>query len=346
MSEVSIVLDNKIFTGWQSVTITQDITAFCNTFKLSVGPTNKVDSSLFEGKSCEIKVGNLTVLTGYVEIFKDDISKSSHTITLGGRDKLADLVDCNPFEQPSEYNNVSIKDISSKLCEPFNVNLSGASGGNERIVKYKVDSGQKIHEVLEVLGRKYGYIFRPTFDGELRLLQHTSYRTSKTQLIEGQNLKSLSYSLDYSKRYSRYIVKAQNLSAKGFNEKNTINITRTSVDKNAPRYRPLVITSVGSLDSNEAQTIADWYNCLHRSKSYQIGCQTQGWFDSEGVIWQPATLLRVHSKRLDLDKQLLISKVILKLSKSSGTTCDLTLSYPDAFVPKPIFEKKNHKRDK
>ncbi len=68
----------------------------------------------------------------------------------------------------------------------------------------------------------------------------------------------------------------------------------------------------------------------------------QGWEHDDG-LWAPNTLIRVVDTRLRIDDELLIVEATQQLSESSGSTTELSLTFPEAFDIQPLPPPKKKK---
>jgi prophage tail gpP-like protein len=65
----------------------------------------------------------------------------------------------------------------------------------------------------------------------------------------------------------------------------------------------------------------------------------QGWRQGDGSLWPVNALVDVHSPRLGLGGQMLITQATYSIDDSGGTTTSLSLKPPRAFLPEPQLGK-------
>ena len=96
--EVSIVLSDRRWAGWVSVRITRGLERMPSDFEIGLtevfpGETEMLVAHV--GEVCEVYIGRDLVLTGYVDRVTPSISPGQHDVTISGRGKCQDLVDCS-----------------------------------------------------------------------------------------------------------------------------------------------------------------------------------------------------------------------------------------------------------
>ncbi len=121
-------------------------------------------------------------------------------------------------------------------------------------------------------------------------------------------------------------------------------------DAEITRYRPLVIVSESEASAQTPAMRAAWEATVRAARSVKLNVTVQGWRQNlpgqeEGKLWVPNQIVQVISPTLDIDEWLLIVSCQYELS-DSGTTCQLTLSRPDAYKLLPEIPKGNAKGGK
>ena len=73
--------------------------------------------------ACKIKLGDFTVINGFVDNVRIKYNAWSDELIVMGRDKSADLVDCSAASGEAEYKNLKIESIIQQLADPFGINV-------------------------------------------------------------------------------------------------------------------------------------------------------------------------------------------------------------------------------
>ncbi|MGP8002296.1 MAG: phage baseplate assembly protein [Smithella sp.] len=81
---------------------------------------------------------------------------------------------------------------------------------------------------------------------------------------------------------------------------------------------------------------ANWENARRVGRSNVLTLTTDSWRDSAGTLWTPNTIVPISLPALKLQQ---VNWVIADVSykrDTTGTTADLVLMPPRAFLPQPI----------
>ncbi|EMO9494388.1 phage tail protein, partial [Raoultella ornithinolytica] len=106
---VRLTVGNKTIEGWDAVRVTRSIERFPSDFSLGLMdyyPGTSEKQLVQEGQSCDVRIGNDLVLTGYIDSWEPAITRARHEVQANGRSKCQDLVDCSA-EWPNNVINQS-----------------------------------------------------------------------------------------------------------------------------------------------------------------------------------------------------------------------------------------------
>lgn len=275
----------------------------------------------------------IPIFRGYVDSRTRTYSGSSTSLTVSGRSKTADLVDCSAIYKTNTFTNIDFTDMAQKLCEPFGVKVVSYLDSNEKISKYTIKNGATVFSVLEENARKVGATLTTSLSGELVLSYSDSAPISDVDIAEGLNLKQLTEKWDTKKRFSEYIFKGQGIVSGGkpWEPNLSIGIKAIAKDNEVPRYRPLIKASNGKTTNSQLKKNAHWESQVRKGKSLEYQVSLQGWFQGDsGQPWEINTLTNLISQRFDINKSLLITDV--EFTKSdSGTETAITLRDPKTY---------------
>jgi prophage tail gpP-like protein len=321
-NEVFLYVNNKIYSGWKDVSITRSLEAMAGSFSLSVVESKMSDAfDLFCGDEVVVKIGEDAVITGYIDDYHPSFDAQSHNITITGRDKTADLIDCSASYKTGQWNNQDIVKIAKVLCKSFGIEIKTDLSKLPKIKKFKLQTGETVHEALDRLAKQLGVIITSTRDGSKLFITRSSQEKLNITLKEGENILSASASYSFKDRFSQYIVRPQR------SEK----IKGICNDESVVRYRPKIFISEYALNKSEANVRAKWEAIVSAGKSSEIDIEVQGWRMPNGELWDVDKLVMIDSPKLRIKKNLLITEVSYKKNES-GTTTSLKLKRPDAFT--------------
>jgi prophage tail gpP-like protein len=154
-------------------------------------------------------------------------------------------------------------------------------------------------------------------------------------LVEGENILSASAEFDGTGRFRRYVVLGQHQATDEFFGGNTAGVRGEATDATVTRSaRVLVVRPEGNVTSESARRRAEWEATVRAARGDAVSITVQGWTQSDGTLWPVNALVRVHSPRLGVDGDMLITQVVYSVGED-GTKTALTLRRPDAFSPEP-----------
>ena len=337
---LQLKINNRVFSGWISATVTRGLRQASATFDLSL--TDRWDGQQWAIRpydSCELVYNNQTLVNGYVDSSSISYDDESHDITVTGRSKTADLVDCSVASK--QFNNQKIESIAQSLADPFGVKVTANVNTGDRIRSWKPDEGTSVFEAIEDLARLNALLITDNSNGDLLLTQAGTDR-APANLESGVNILSASGLFDVRDRFSDYIVKGQQKASDDIDAETAAHVVATIKDAGVTRYRPLILLAEEQVNTKVAQKRGQWEMNSRLGRSQVVTMTVQGW-QVNNVFWSPNQLVRVKDPVLGVEAELLIASVQYLLDGSSGTTCRLELMPIEAFSPEPPDDKKKKK---
>ena len=76
------------------------------------------------GDPCTVKIGDDLVITGYIDRYHPSITPTGHTVTITGRGKCQDLVDCAAEWPNCQIIAASAFEIAPKLAAPYGITVT------------------------------------------------------------------------------------------------------------------------------------------------------------------------------------------------------------------------------
>jgi len=331
---VTLTVRGKNYEGWKQVTITRSIKAVAASFSLSLTDNwSGADKPwiLIPGDSCEIKSNGDTVLKGYVEDVETSYDARQRTITVSGRERTGDLVDCSvDYAEKAELTNISLTELAKKLSAPVGVKVKNESGATRKLEKVSINPGDTIFSVLDRSARQVGLLLTSDGKGTL-VIQKVGQSTAAAQLIEGENILAASSSFSMKNRFKEYRVISQS-GLEGLDEIQGFQPIGKAFDSEVSRSRLLVVTAEQSNAPELCQTRAKWESVHRKGESVKVSAKVQGWRLKDGSIFEPNRLYKIKSPWIGVDQELLLEDLTLTISMS-GTVADLKFTRKDAYRP-------------
>ncbi len=334
--KVTLTVNGKEYSGWKTVSITRSMESAAGTFDVSL--TEKWSGQeeswpILPGSACVVSIDGETVISGYVDDFIPSFDARSHTIRVTGRDKTCDLVDCSAIWKAGQWQNRNLLQIARDLCSPFGITVKAETSVGAAFKTLTIQAGESVFEVLESAARQRGVLLVSNGMGGL-LITRASDTLIKTALIEGENLLSASGQFSHKDRFSQYRVMGENAGSDFTTAQHNAKASATVTDKAIKRHRPLVIMAEQQGDAAKLKERAQWEANVRTGRGSTIQAVVQGWTHADG-LWKPNTRVHVTSKKLKVDRPMLITSATFTLDEA-GTKTDLSLCLPDAFKLLPI----------
>lgn len=325
---VTLFANRQVFEGWEEVSISRQLNSIASSFSLGFTDKWRIDQEswvLRPGDAAHIHIGKQSVLNGYVDRLDVGLSAQQRTLNAGGRSKTGDLVDCS-ITGPISFADLKIDEIVRKLLEPFGLKLLMQAETGAKFDKIVFRQGETVFEAIDRLARERSLIMMPSFEGNLILTKKGNTRCV-TELRQGVNILSGSANFDNSNRFSEYTVKGQGSQGSATDATQPV---AKATDEGVSRFRPKVIVAENSINNGSAIDRARYEANIGAAKASEVTITVQGWFESDGSIWDVNKIVAVDSGFLGVRQDMLIEKVTYN-KNNNGTTCELGLIRSDAF---------------
>lgn len=338
--DVSIILDSgQQVSGWMDVRITRGIERCPSDFAIRLTekfPETVEALQIKSGQGVVVMIGDNPVLTGYVDQVRIRIDKDSHTVTVTGRSKCADLVDCSAEWPGGQISGNSVLAIAQKLAEPYGISVLALTEPGDAIPLYQLNVGETAFEIIEKLCRYRQLLAYDDVDGTL-LLSAVSTDLAGSGFAEGINVVAAEVVLSQHQRFQTYISYA--MSVEALDDLGGVDYTNaTVIDDGVKRHRvrKVVCPVSGPVGTGFAEDRLIWEAARRAGRSYAAAITTDAWRDAKGALYTPNTQVRLQLPSCKLpDVTWTVSEVTFKKSQDEGTTCDLLVMPPQAFIPEP-----------
>lgn len=337
---VTLFVGKKVFEGWTDLSITRELNAAASDFQLQLVDKWRVDQEPWRvqpGDAVHIHVGKNSLLTGYVDKMEASVSANQRTVSIMGRSKTGDLVDCSA--DASGLTGLNIQEVAEKLCAPFGVRVVMRGQPGATFDTIQIQQGETVFAVLDRLARQRKLLVYPSYDGNL-VFEGEGTRKARAELRQGVNVKSGTARFDNSNRFSKYITKGQDIGWRGSLEEKTVAPTGEATDGGITRNRPLIVVAEGTVDDASSEDRATYEASVRRAKSLEVEVELQGWFQPDGSLWEINEIVFTDIGFLGVRRKMLVKKVVFS-KNGSGTTTTLTLILSGAFD----FKKEKKKED-
>ncbi len=340
MSDVGITIGSREFAGWKRVSISRTVESVCGTFELEV--SDKLmggDWDLVPNESIVVSIDGQQVMSGLID--RLGVSKTTDRVdmTMGGRDLTADLVDASALNEPGSWQETNLYELARSLCRPFNIKVTNKLDDLMKF-PFTLQTGESPWDAINRANEFQGALVYTDRLGRLVLSEAgKDLLTNEDRLEMGRNIIEASLNVDYSQRFSSYIVKGQKTSKSNAGDgwgstKTRVNFEASAVDEiiKDKRYRPKMFQAEGTATQEQAQRRADLEASVQAAKSSELKVKVRGWSTLKGIVWPVNSLVYVNIPSMSFsDRRMLIASVNFRKDVNSGTTTDLILRREDSY---------------
>ena len=313
--------------GWTSIQVTRSIDQLADAFALSVATSQIRSIDLYAGEPCEVLYRGELLISGYIDELDAGDSATSTTLSVSGRSRAGDLVDCSAIHKP--WRGVEGLKIAKDLCDPFGITVTTTAGQLPKERYFKVAEGETVFDALARLAALHGARVVSYPDGSIRFVRVGELRYPDVTIERGRN-----------------VFKAQ-LAADDETFGEAAAAVKYEVDDaGVDRYRPLVIQTDGQRGKTALQDAATWERNTRAGRSLELEYEVANPLDMGGSwahargIWEPNIIVAVYDDLHGIDGEFLVTSVTL-VRDDSGTRTQLKLTQPEAYdVKKPPIKRK------
>ncbi|KAF1051695.1 MAG: hypothetical protein GAK41_01251 [Burkholderia gladioli] len=295
-NDVTLLIGGKAHSAWSSYSIDSDLLTPADAWDVRLArPTGKMSDTVKAGAHVQVKVGDDTVLFGYVDQVRRRTSKTEKTLSISGRDYAAILRDCSaPIFTAKQ---VSLAEVVANIVKPLGITKIRIDTARSQSTwdKISVDPGDTAWDALvhAVEGEGLWPWFDP--DGTLVVGGPDYNAPPVASLIlredgKGNNVEWFDEDLSIAERHSEVTVLGQ---AHGTGSKAGKHAIKATVkDKDVPVYRPRVVVdhdapNLAAVEARARKIISDSALAAHTLRASVKGHRTSG-----RVLWKPGQ--RVH----------------------------------------------------
>lgn len=340
---ITLNVAGRKYGGWKTVSITHSIEALAGSFTLSLTERWAGQDKpwpIGENDECAVCIDGVPVITGFVDDVEPGFDASSRSITVKGRDRAADLVDCSAQLGAWSFANVNVLELAQKIAAPYGCGVTLQAGLVASAItipkKYSIDPGDTAGSALESLCKVAGLLAISDGLGGIVLTRAGTERVG-TVLTEGVNLKSARGRFSSTGRFRTYEVMGSHKGRDDLSGASAAGVKGTATDMNARAGRVLIVRPDTGVTRETATQRAQWEASVRAARGESLSVVVQGWNESDLFgVWPLNKLVRVRSPTCRVDGDALIAGVT-RTHDSGGTTTTLDLRNPDAFSLDPTI---------
>lgn len=345
--DVRLLVNGKEFRGWKEVGISAGIERAARDFTLAItdrwpatgaAPVREVKP----GDVCEVYIGTDKVLTGYVDGTPVSYDARSVSVSVRGRSKTADLVDCcSP--KSGQWRAQTVQSIATALAKPYGIAVKSQVPTGTAVSDFQIQQGETIFEALDRLLKPRQIWATDDADGNLVFLKIGAGGWAGADLVLGDNILAANAELDNKDRFSKYICNGQR-AGDDLDYGTVVNeIVATQTDATVHRNRVLVLSHIGHATQALCQARVEFEAVYRFARSVATTYTVQGWRTASGALWMPNQTVRVVDRVMGFDDELLIVEVEYRLT-NEGQRAVLKVAPRAGYVDRdPVVHKRKGK---
>lgn len=339
MDDLSLSIGGQTIQGWTDIRVSRGIERCPSDFAIGMTelyPDEVAEVIITPGDPVVVSLGGDTVITGYVDRYTPSMSPTGHDIRVSGRSKCGDLVDCAAQWPGYQISNTNAFSMARKLAAYYDVDVRCDVSELRLVNQFNLMLGETAFEVIERVCRWSALLAYDDTDGAL-ILSRVGTNRAASGFAEGDNVQEAWVDYSADQRYATYKAFNQSTNLLGYLGDNGL-LVDTETDPNVKRPRLMVIIAEsGDAGYETTKQRALWEAVRRAGRSMAVHIVCDSWRDSAGTLWTPNTLTAVSLPSLKLiAESLLITQVTYSRSADRGTTAEIDLMSPAAFVPEPV----------
>jgi prophage tail gpP-like protein len=318
MRKISLTVNGTKFVDWHSVRVTRSLEYVPWEFELAVENPWRDDSKrrIARGDAVKLYYGDELLLTGYVDDIDAEYDANSHRLTVRGRSKVADLVDCSGFDKP--FNGLNLADIATQLCQPFGISVIDSAKEGKAFTAPKITSGETYFEFLEELARMRAVRLCDSPTGDLVLCKKLS-ELSGTVLALGRNIVKSSGKMSARELFSRYHLISNNPSPV-LPKADDVAHPYAADEDVIKRFRQIVVVAGFEGEPDDLATRANLQKRVHRGRSESHTYTVLGWDQDNGQTWRPGMRVRINDPYANIKDERTIMETVMSAGEDGAKT--------------------------
>lgn len=337
---VTLTVDGYVLEGWQSVEVTRSAQHGAIAFTLeATNPTWSAPAkALRRGRSVEIRTspdqgtarrgGGDLLCAGAIDTYNSHIAVRSKSVTISGRSKGRDAIDCPPVKHKTgRVENKTLVDVAKEFDE-FRIGFS-TDQELDKIPMVQREPREPMLATIEREARRQGLLLAAQPDGSIKLTRANTKRHAGA-LVEGQSpTREWDINVAPHMKRSPIVVRGQKRLGTG---KDGLRQEQQDDGDDDVGHRPHLVLAEGDYTLKDLQKRAKWERLRAAGHGIQVTPCVSRWRDDNGELWDPGRLMaiRVPSEDIDQDLTLSLAKFSQKIGEANGTMANLTFVDPKA----------------
>lgn len=347
---IILEVDGAQYEGFTEISVVSSIRAISGSYSFGTTSDKKISLPIQMGQSCKVLIDKTPVVNGFIEIIGIKYGDDNHSLTISGRDKTMDVIDCATVIKELSGTLTLEKVIRTILdknglpdIEVIN-KVSGLKTFKDGDIQ-SAEIGETRFEYMEKYARKRQVLLTTDGNGNIVITRAGTInaQTALLNVVGGKNNNILSgdYTYDDTEIFHTYLVRSQQNPVALQNvgdipSKDIVSQEGSAVNPSIRENRLIEIMPSQSGSNTDSTDYAVWRKNISKAKGFNGVVVVQGHYqdDEKTRLWIPNELVSVNDDFAGTDTPLnallLIESVEYKESLE-GTTTILNLVDKDTY---------------
>ncbi|WCT72049.1 contractile injection system protein, VgrG/Pvc8 family [Sphingomonas naphthae] len=331
---VTLVIGGKAYGGWTSIAIQRDLDALAPSFELGVtsrDPITRAAWPITPDQPCRVEIGGETVITGWVDSLTPEIDGENHSISVAGRGRAGDLVDCAAIAKPGSWRGRRLEQIAGELAKPFGISVVARTSTGAPFRLFALQPGETVSEAILRLCQQRGLLAVSTPAGDIEIITAEPVGPA-VRIVEGEQPMRISARHDVSNRFSRYVVKGQAAGDDDVNGTAAAAPTASASDPAVKRYRPTIVMAEDQADIATLRKRAAWEAIVRAARAQEATVTLAGWRRDDGKLWSEMQAVDADLPSVWITAPLVAAGISFRLDEDEGQRVEIRLARKEAYT--------------
>lgn len=336
---VELRVGGELYSGWTGGSVRQSLDQFASAFSLEFvdrWAAGQEPWPIFEGDLCQLRIDDEVLLDGFVDEAPSSYDADTWDLSVSGRSRLGDLVDCDAVKRGSQWLDAELTEIVLDLCRPFDVGVF-APRMPPKFRRFKFDPGDKVADVIMRAARLRG-MMTTDFGGHLELFQLDPDEPAVAHLEPGYSVLRGGRSVSWADRFSEYRFRGQTQADDKTNGVAAARLKGTVRDEQIDRYRPMLVLAGDADGDRDLGLRAILERNQRAGRSERISYMVPGFRHRQGGLWRPGQIATVTDPffRIEDERFVVVSAAMAfgpgdVGGRGEGMVTELELTRPEAY---------------
>lgn len=296
------------------------------------GDNKEIDKRLlpYALPPASVYLAGILQINGVLYTVEPEMSAAGIVKNLEGFSFTADVID-STLKPPYEKNNITLEDRAKEQIAYIGIRAIFEADSGGKFDRMTADPTDSIFTHLHNYARQRSILISSTPAGDI-LFQRANVNGKPVGTLEETQPLPIDWSAKYDgrQRFNSYKVIGQSPGG--------VSKTAIAIDENMPRSRFRTIEAHDTI-TGDIQDVANWQRSKQLADALTIPFPVSDWYDPEGSLWEPNTIVTVISRTLDVPQgfNFLIRAVEFDYS-TRGRSSILSLIPPQVYTTEELPE--------